>query len=241
MISKYLGEDVFMAGIRRYLSKHAYGNTQTEDLWAALSEESGKDISKVASIWTKKVGYPVLTVTEPEPGRKIRIRQNRFLTTGDVTPAEDETNYWILLGLKTLNKDGKAVVDTQLTTLERETDVEIPEESGGFFKLNAGHSGIYRVAYTPERLKKLGEVARTKPGLLTVEDRAGLVADAGALCPSGYLKTTGLLNLVSEWKDEDEFVYLDPQFRSLFFVLCVLFVWELMLVCGMRLIIVLAR
>ena len=28
MISVYLGEDVFLEGIRRYLKKHAYGNTQ---------------------------------------------------------------------------------------------------------------------------------------------------------------------------------------------------------------------
>ena len=73
MISQYLGEDVFMAGIRRYIKKHAYGNTRTEDLWAALSEESGKDISKVASIWTKKVGYPVVTVTESADGNSDQL------------------------------------------------------------------------------------------------------------------------------------------------------------------------
>ena len=197
-----------MAGIRRYIKKHAYGSTQTEDLWAALSEESGKDISKVASIWTKQVGYPVLTVTESEDGETITVQQNRFLTTGDVNPSEDETLYWILLALKTL-KGGKPVVHEDLTTSERTTTITIPKESNGFFKLNANHSGIYRVAYTPERLEKLGDIARTQPGVLSVEDRAGLVADIGALCSSGYSKTTGLLNLISGWKDEDEFVY-DP-------------------------------
>lgn len=197
-----------MAGIRRYIKKHAYGNTQTEDLWAALSEESGKDISKVASIWTKKVGYPVLTVTEPD-NDTIHIEQNRFLTTGDVKPSEDETLYWILLALKTL-ENGKPVIHGNLTTSDRKTTIEIPKESNGFFKLNANHSGIYRVAYTPERLNKLGAIARSQPGVLSVEDRAGLVADTGALCSSGYSKTTGLLNLISGWKDEEEFVYSPP-------------------------------
>ena len=205
MISKYLGEDVFMAGIRRYIKKHAYGNTQTEDLWEALSEESGKDISKVASIWTKKVGYPVLTVTESDD--KITLQQNRFLTTGDVKPTEDDTLYWILLALKTLDKNGKPVIDGNLTTSERKTTITLPKESNGIFKLNANHSGIYRVAYSPERLEKLGSLPRSHPGFLSVEDRAGLVADTGALCSSGYSKTTGLLNLISGWKDEEEFVY----------------------------------
>src|SRR5947207_4586157 len=176
MISKYLGEDVFMAGIRRYIKKHAYGNTQTEDLWAALSEESGKNISKVASIWTKKVGYPVVAVTESDDD-KITLRQNRFLTTGDVKASEDKTLYWILLALKTLDKNRNPVIDGNLTTSERTTTITLPKESNGVFKLNANHSGIYRVAYSPERLQKLGNLPRSHPGFLSVEDRAGLVAD----------------------------------------------------------------
>ena len=208
MISRYLGEDVFMAGIRRYIKKHAYGNTQTEDLWTALSEESGKDISSVASIWTKHVGYPVLTVAE-NTDNSITIRQNRFLTTGDVKPEEDKTLYWIPVALKTMDALGKGVVDETLTTSEKETTIKLPEGAKeGFFKINANHSGIYRVAYTPERLEKLGKIARSHPGVLSVEDRAGLVADTGALCSSGYIKTTGLLNLISSWKDEDEYVYV---------------------------------
>jgi len=68
MISTYLGEDVFMEGIRQYLKKHAYGNTDTGDLWAALSAASGKDISNIMDIWTKNVGYPVITVTKTNKG-----------------------------------------------------------------------------------------------------------------------------------------------------------------------------
>jgi aminopeptidase 2 len=226
MISKYLGEEVFMAGIRRYIKKHAYGNTQTSDLWSALSEESGKDISKVASIWTKQVGYPVVTVTENPKTNTITLRQNRFLTTGDVKKGEDETLYWIMVALKTIGKGGKPIVDEDLTFSERETTITLPRESEGFYKLNAGCSGIYRVAYTPERLEKLGAVAREKPGVLSVEDRAGLVADTGALCASGYAKTTGLLNLVSGWKDEEECMYNTPP--------QLLWLW-LTVVCGMRL------
>ena len=102
------------------------------------------------------------------------------------------------------------MIDKNLTTSERETTITLPKESNGVFKLNANHSGIYRVAYTPERLHKLGAVAHSHPGFLSVEDRAGLVADAGALSSSGYSKTTGLLNLISLWKDEEEFVYFFP-------------------------------
>ncbi|KAK5104525.1 Aminopeptidase 2 mitochondrial [Lithohypha guttulata] len=198
MISKYIGEDVFIDGVRRYIKKHAWGNTQTGDLWAALSEASGKDVSTVMDIWTKKIGYPVVSVTENEKDGSITVKQNRFLRTGDVKPEEDETLYPVILGLRT--KDG---VDESLILREREQTFKV---AGGldFYKLNADHSALFRTSYSPERLVKLGEAA--KKGLLTVEDRAGMIADAGALAASGYSKTSGILSLIESFNTEDQFV-----------------------------------
>ena len=197
MISKFLGEDTFMEGIRRYLKKHAYGNTKTEDLWAALSDASGKDIRAVMDIWTKKVGYPVITVTEDAPTETIRVRQNRFLRTGDVKPEEDQTLYPVFLNLRT--KEG---VDEGLTLYDREAEIKLT--SLDFFKLNAEHAGIYRTCYAPDRLVKLGAAA--KDGLLPVEDRTGMVGDAGALAAAGYQQTSALLGLLKGFHTEPEYV-----------------------------------
>lgn len=200
MISKYLGEETFMEGIRRYLKKHAYGNTQTGDLWASLSDASGKDVEKVMDIWTKNVGFPVVTVTEKPGSSSIHVKQNRFLRTADVKPEEDKTLFPVFLGLRT--KDG---IDEELTLNKREADIKVKDLD--FYKLNADHSGIYRTSYAPERLQKLGEAA--KQGLLSVEDRAGMIADAGALAASGYQKTSGLLSLLEGFKTESEYVVWD--------------------------------
>jgi aminopeptidase 2 len=197
MISRYLGEDTFMEGIRRYLKKHAYGNTETGDLWAALADASGKPVEKVMDVWTKNVGYPVVTVTENKDSKSIHVKQNRFLRTADVKPEEDKTIYPVFLSLRT-----KKGVDDALTLSERERDIDVPDD--GFFKLNADHSGIYRTSYTPERLDKLGQAARD--GFLSVEDRAGMVADAGALASSGYQKTSGILSLLKSFGGEEEYV-----------------------------------
>ena len=197
MISKYLGEDVFMEGIRRYLKKHAYGNTQTRDLWAALSDVSGKPVEKVMDVWTRNVGYPVVTVTENTDAKSINVKQNRFLRTGDVKPEEDQTLFPVFLGLRTM--DG---VNEELTLSEREQTFEVP--SLDFFKVNADHSGIYRTSYTQDRIEKLGQAA--KDGLLTVEDRAGMIADVGALAAPGYSKTSSVLSLLKGFTAETEFV-----------------------------------
>jgi aminopeptidase 2 len=200
MISKYLGEETFMEGIRRYLKKHAFGNTQTGDLWAALSDASGKDIEKVMDIWTKNVGYPVVTVTEDEKSSSIHVKQNRFLRTADVKPEEDKTLFPVFLALRT--KDG---INEDVTLSKREDNFKV--DSLDFFKVNADHSGIYRTSYTPARLQKLGDAARQ--GLLSVEDRAGMIADAGALAASGYQKTSGILSLLQGFKSEPEYVVWD--------------------------------
>ncbi|KAI5917789.1 peptidase family M1-domain-containing protein [Camillea tinctor] len=197
MISTYLGEETFLEGVRRYIKKHAYGNTRTEDLWAALEDASGKPVKNIMSIWTKNVGFPVVQVTENEKDSSIHVKQNRFLRTGDTKPEEDKVLYPVFLGLRT--KEG---IDESLTLNEREGTYKVPNLD--FFKLNANHTSIYRTSYTPERLKKLGQSA--KDGLLSVEDRAGMIADAGALATSGYQKTSGVLNLLKGFDTEESFV-----------------------------------
>ncbi|GIJ82175.1 aminopeptidase 2 mitochondrial [Aspergillus pseudoviridinutans] len=197
MISKYLGEDVFLQGVRNYIKKHAYGNTQTGDLWSALADASGKPVENVMDIWTKNVGFPVVSVTENPSASSIKLKQNRFLRTGDVRPEEDTTLYPVMLALRT-----KQGVDEDTMLTEREGEFKVPDLD--FYKLNADHSAIYRTSYTPERLSKLGEAA--KKGLLTVEDRAGMIADAGALAASGYQSTSGLLSLLKGFDSEAEFV-----------------------------------
>lgn len=197
MVSKYLGEDVFIDGIRRYIKKHAWGNTQTSDLWAALSEASGKDISTLMDVWTKKVGYPVITVEEDESKKAITVTQHRFLRTADVKPGEDDTLYPVILGLKT---EGGIAKTLMLTT--RSTTITLEDLS--FYKLNADHCSLFRTSYPTSRLHKLGQAA--KQGLLTVEDRAGMIADAGALAASGYQKTSGILNLLKSFDTESAYI-----------------------------------
>jgi len=137
----------------------------------------------------------VLTVAE-EPGQ-IGVRQSRFLSTGDVKPEEDQTTWWIPLGLKTDPKDASAA--TKALTAKQETIRDIDES---FYKLNADQMGFYRTNYPPGRLAKLGS-ARNK---LTVQDKIGLIGDAGALAVAGDGKTAGLLAFVQDFQDEENYL-----------------------------------
>src|SRR2546421_10136965 len=41
MLEQHIGPEVFRAGVRSYLQRHAFGNTDTEDLWNALGDAAG--------------------------------------------------------------------------------------------------------------------------------------------------------------------------------------------------------
>ncbi|SCV03324.1 LAME_0H09516g1_1 [Lachancea meyersii CBS 8951] len=203
MISVWLGEDVFIKGVSDYLTKFKYGNAKTEDLWDALSKASGKDVRKVMDIWTKKVGFPVVSVEES--GNKVTFTQNRYLTTKDVKPEEDKTLFPVFLALKT-----DQGVDHSLVLNDRSATFTLKEAD--FFKVNADQAGIFITSYTDERWAKLSKQADQ----LSVEDRTGLVADAKALSTSGYTSTTNFLELISNWRSENSFVVWEQMIKSLY-------------------------
>ena len=63
-LSAYLGEDTFFAGVRRYLDRHAWGNTSLADLLTALEEESGRDLDGWARSWLRESGTTTLRMRD---------------------------------------------------------------------------------------------------------------------------------------------------------------------------------
>ncbi|KAG8691051.1 Aminopeptidase 2 mitochondrial [Ceratobasidium sp. 423] len=200
MLARYVGEDVFLKGVSIYLKKRLYGNSDPKDLWDGISEAASVDVGRVMKNWVFEIGFPILTVTETADG--IRVRQDRFLSTGDATDAENQTIWHIPLSLLTTGADGKATVDHSIVLSERETEIKL--DTSKPWKLNAGTVGVFRTAYTPDRLTKLGEEAARSGSVFSLEDRVGLVSDAMVLARAGYGKTSGGLNLISRLRDETE-------------------------------------
>jgi aminopeptidase N len=192
MLADHVGVETFLRGVGRYLDAHKYGNAKTEALWAALSEASGKPIADLIGPWIAKIGYPVVTVAE-EPAGQLTVRQNRFLTSGDVRPEEDETVWSIPLALR-----GKKGVEGVWKKLLQQREETIPDVESEFYKLNSGSPGFYRVNYPPERLAKLG----TQLDRLGTEDRIATIGSAADLAYAGYASTTALLSFLEGFGGE---------------------------------------
>ncbi|GME27862.1 glutamyl aminopeptidase [Neofusicoccum parvum] len=195
MLSAHLGVETFLLGVSQYLNAHKYGNATTNDLWSALSKASGQDVNTFMDPWIRKIGFPVVTVAE-EPGQ-ISVQQRRFLLSGDVKTEEDQTTWWIPLGLKTASKTESSTAGA-LTT--KEDTIRGVDES--FYKLNADQTGFYRTNYPPARLLKLAE----NKDKLSIEDKIGLVGDAAALAQSGDATTAAFLALLEGFQSEYEYI-----------------------------------
>jgi aminopeptidase N len=201
MLASHLGVETFLHGVGDYLQAHKYQNATTSDLWSALSKASGKDVNTFMDPWIRKIGFPVVTVTE-ESG-KVSIKQSRFLSGGEVKPEEDETTWWIPLGLKSGSK-------AQSNSLTAKEDT-IHEIDDSFYKFNAEQTGFYRTNLPSKRLTQLS----TQLDKLSPQDKIGLIGDAAALAISGDATTAGVLSFLEGFTQETNYLVWSEVLSSL--------------------------
>jgi aminopeptidase N len=58
-----IGEDDFLAGLRRYFRRHAWGSTTLADLLKALEEQSGRSLTEWSSEWLETAGPNTLRLS----------------------------------------------------------------------------------------------------------------------------------------------------------------------------------
>ena len=99
MLAEYLGEKDFRDGLRYYLKKHSYKNTETVHLWQAFEKVSRKPVARMMQNWTSKPGYPVVKV-DMQNG-KINLTQKRFFSSPiSAKKTKDKTKWEIPITYK---------------------------------------------------------------------------------------------------------------------------------------------
>jgi len=189
MLHDYLTPDVFRDGLRHYLSLHAYGSTDTVDLWAALEEVSGKPVKDFMHSWTANSGFPLLSATI-ENGT-VALAQERFYVNPEQVQKADTT--WPIALLS-----GSA--DLPEVTGQKEAYFKIADTSS--LKLNRGQSGFYRTVYNPEHLARLGELIKNNQ--LSPLDRLGILSDMFEAAKAGKAKTVDALKFLEYFADESD-------------------------------------
>jgi aminopeptidase N len=67
-----LGEEVFFAGVRAYVERHAFANTTFDDLLAELERASGRDLHDWSRAWLQTSGVSTLRAVVDEQGTSLR-------------------------------------------------------------------------------------------------------------------------------------------------------------------------
>ncbi|ADM10867.1 aminopeptidase N [Encephalitozoon intestinalis ATCC 50506] len=159
MIERYVGESVFMLGIRRYIREHMYGNVNGESLWKAIGKEYGKDILPMVEGWISQAGYPMVEVSERESS--LMLKQSRYSMIG-----KGDSSVWTVPVV--IEWEGGEKESISFSGKE----MEIPRKKEGY-KMNAEYGGFYRVKYGLDGLKRLEK----RIGEMSSEDRVNMIED----------------------------------------------------------------
>ncbi|MFT4532636.1 MAG: puromycin-sensitive aminopeptidase [Candidatus Saccharimonadales bacterium] len=188
MLHDFLGPELFKEGIRHYLKKHSYANTDTVDLWQALEDVSKKPVRKFMNAWTSKPGYPILDVSRKND--HLTITQSRYVTNPSSEARNDKTLWPVPLLAEGLEADQISKKSTNVV-LTGETPV----------KINMGQTGFYKVNYSHD-IQQL-QLKALDAGELSDTDRMGLLYDSFETTKAGYQTVSEYLDLLSHYRDEE--------------------------------------
>jgi puromycin-sensitive aminopeptidase len=205
MIRAVLGMKAFQAGLGAYMKKHAYGNTETFDLWTAWEESSGLPVQEMMASWTEQMGFPIVAVTDEkweDDKITLTLEQSWFLSDGSELTGEEKEKKWCI-PIITCTSDG---TQQDMTFMREKTaTITVPLSSkDGWVKLNAGQDVPMRVNLTSEMIERLGAGIKSK--CLPAPDRAALLTDGYALVKAGKMEPEALIKLLSNYSDEDTYI-----------------------------------
>ena len=196
MLEQYLGEETFRQGIALYMQKHAYANTCGEDLWAALSSASGKDVSEIMEGWVLKPGFPVVSVKTADTAGSIVLSQRPFKFLQE---AVDPAQTWVVpVFLRARTKDG--VVEQNFLLSEQEKTFHLGEGLD-WVVVNAGGHGFMRVTYDKPLATALVEKALPE---LSVVERYNLLADSWNCVKAGMQPSSEFLSIARLFGNETD-------------------------------------
>ena len=193
MLASYLGEKNFRDGLRYYLKKHSYKNTETIHLWEAFEKISKKPVASVMHNWTSKSGYPIIKADVIN--NKLVLSQSRFFMSSKSKIRAKDKTVWqtpIFIGN---NKTKKLVFLSS-----KKIAVLNPSP---WNKINIGENGFFRVAYDKTLLENLVKPVQNK--ILPPCDRLGIIRDLFNLAESGNISTPQALEFLKAYKNENNY------------------------------------
>jgi aminopeptidase N len=188
MLEGFAGADTWQRGIQAYMRRHAYQNTRTPDLWAAVEGAGAKGLTAIANDFTTQPGVPLITVGPVQcvGGRTVTtLTQTQFSNDQREQAAARPLTWRVPVRASA----GGAVA--QVITAGRTTPLTI--DGCGPLVINPGQTGYYRTLYAaPQQQALLAAFTR-----LGAVDQYGSMQNALALSRAGYQPMGWALDIVA--------------------------------------------
>jgi aminopeptidase N len=184
MLESYVGEEAWRTGVRNYIGQHAYGNTRSDDLWAAVGAAAGKPVTQIAHQFTLQPGVPLIRVEEAAcaAGKtRLRLSQSQFQLDRQLKNAR----HW---QVPVVASAGAASATLLVGPAPARTEL-----SGcGPVVVNKGQKGYFRTLYSPAAFDAIAQHYAT----LDAVDQLGILSDAWALGLAAHQPAVDALNLL---------------------------------------------
>lgn len=197
MIEEWLGEEDFRNGVLKYIKANEWGNAVADDLWAGLSEASGKDVGAIMGSFIDIAGVPLVEVDMSLDGA-VTLTQSRFSNYGVTVP--QNATWSIPVEIKYMDGSGVHSASTLLT--EKTQTMQLESDGPVSWALpNPGTRGYYRWKTSDEAL---AAIANDAPEHLSAQERIGYLGNLAALLDAGEVSGGDYLrSLASFANDED--------------------------------------
>ena len=220
MIHRWLGDDTFTGGVRRYLSAFSFQSTDTDGFLrefsagasAGASAGTGagagqtKDVAAMVENWIRQPGFPLVRVKRE--GNRLSLEQERFTYLEHVTD-----QLWRIPVSMQVILDNGGCETVELMLDGKTASIELPSNALAV-KLNADQTGLYRVSYNADILSALGSIIAE--GGLSGRDTYGIVADLTALVVKGEIGLSYFLDfLLENFGNMSEYIVVSTVAHSL--------------------------
>ena len=204
MIYFWIGADKFKKGMQMYFKKHAYSNTQTEDLWKCFEDASGKPVEQVMSTWTKQMGFPVINVSVASQNANsvtLNVSQKKFCLS--TCEKSNESLWQVPITITTSSNYSKSSKQSYILTSKSDQITLKGVGANDWFKINPDFCGFYRVNYSQELLSKL--ITAIEKHQLNCFDRLNILNDVSAMACTGQVSFSTYFDLLKSFKNEKEY------------------------------------
>ncbi|MFT5208727.1 MAG: alanyl aminopeptidase [Flavobacterium sp.] len=147
MFESFMGEDAFRKGIRHYMDKHAWGNTDANDFMQAISEVNDTvdpaELMRSFNSYIDQPGVPIVNVDLScgDGKNSLTITQKRYFPIGSLGASEQSWDIPICVKYSV----GGELKETCDMVTEASQDMALPTEScPDYIVPNAGGNAYYR-------------------------------------------------------------------------------------------------